>query len=105
MVRVGAVLSWGPAMKFSLAWLCDHLEGKSSAVEMAQRLTAVGVNVELQETSGDDVVWDVDVTTNRPDAMNHRGLAREAARAGGGTLRPLRVRGPGGAAPAGKAGG
>jgi hypothetical protein len=31
----------------------------------------------------------VDVTTNRPDAMNHRGLAREAATAGCGTLRPL----------------
>jgi len=89
-------------MKFSLAWLCDHLEGKSSAVEMAQRLTAVGVNVELQETSGDDVVWDVDVTTNRPDAMNHRGLAREAAAAGCGTLRPLAVRVPEGATPVGK---
>ena len=36
-----------------------------------------------------DEVWDVDVTTNRPDAMNHRGLAREAAAAGCGALKPL----------------
>jgi phenylalanyl-tRNA synthetase beta chain len=34
-----------------------------------------------------DEIWDVDVTTNRPDAMNHRGLAREAAAAGCGTLK------------------
>lgn len=36
-----------------------------------------------------DEVWDVDVTANRPDAMNHRGLAREAAAAGCGSLKPL----------------
>ena len=36
--------------------------------------TSAGINVELQRAgSGDDEIWDVDVTTNRPDAMNHRG--------------------------------
>jgi len=69
---------------------------------MAARLTAAGMNVELQEPSGDDVVWDVDVTTNRPDAMNHRGLAREAAAAGCGTLKPLAVKVPEGGTPVGK---
>jgi phenylalanyl-tRNA synthetase beta chain len=79
-------------MKFSLQWLREHLEGDPPADEMAARLTAAGMNVELQESSGDDVVWDVDVTTNRPDAMNHRGLAREAAAAGCGALKPLAIR-------------
>jgi phenylalanyl-tRNA synthetase beta chain len=69
---------------------------------MAERLTAAGMNVELQEPSGDDLIWDVDVTTNRPDAMNHRGLAREAAAAGCGALKPLAVRVPEGTTPVGK---
>ncbi|MGE5235722.1 MAG: phenylalanine--tRNA ligase subunit beta [Acidobacteriota bacterium] len=78
-------------MRFSLAWLRDHLDSPLDADELARRLTAAGMNVEVRESAGDDEVWDVDVTTNRPDAMNHRGLAREAAAAGCGTLRPLAV--------------
>ncbi|HVN32192.1 MAG TPA: phenylalanine--tRNA ligase subunit beta [Thermoanaerobaculaceae bacterium] len=89
-------------MRISLGWLITHLEGPLPAAEMAARLTAAGMNVELQEPSGDDVVWDVDVTTNRPDAMNHRGLAREAAAAGCGSLKPLVVKVPEGATPVGK---
>ncbi len=77
-------------MKLSLAWLRDHLDGDADADVLAERLTAAGLNVELREKDGDDEVWDVDVTTNRPDAMNHRGLAREAAAAGVAALRPLR---------------
>jgi len=79
-------------MKLSLAWLRDHLNGAAPADELAERLTTVGMNVEFREKSGTDEVWDVDVTANRPDAMNHRGLAREAAAAGCGTLRPLAIR-------------
>ena len=69
-------------MRFSLRWLREHLEGDTPAAEMAERLTAAGMNVELQQPSADDLIWDVDITANRPDAMNHRGLAREAAAAG-----------------------
>ncbi len=76
-------------MKFSLHWLLEHLQDEVPAATLAERLTAAGMNVEMQERSGDDLVWDVDVTANRPDAMNHRGLAREGAAAGCGVLRPL----------------
>lgn len=58
---------------------------------MAERLTAVGLNVELRTLQGNDEVWEVDVTTNRPDCLSHRGLAREAAAAGGGVLKPLKA--------------
>ncbi|MEP0774304.1 MAG: phenylalanine--tRNA ligase subunit beta, partial [Acidobacteriota bacterium] len=77
-------------MRFLLSWLREHLNGcQLEAAELAERLTAVGFNVELREPAGGegepgDEVWDVDVTTNRPDAMNHRGLAREAASLGAG---------------------
>ncbi len=76
-------------MRFSLAWLRDHLDGGTSADELAAKLTAAGMNVELREQDGGDETWDVDVTANRPDAMNHRGLAREGAAAGCGGLKPL----------------
>lgn len=85
-------------MKLSLAWLLDYLDGAPPAADLAARLTAVGVNVELRQpvtTAGPapaDEVWDVDITSNRPDLMNHRGLAREAAAAGCGTLRQLPLR-------------
>ncbi len=82
-------------MRFLLSWLREHLsECRLEAAELAARLTAVGFNVELREPADGegkpgDEVWEVDVTTNRPDAMNHRGLAREAAAVGAGELRPL----------------
>jgi len=88
-------------MKLSLAWLRDHLEGAPSADELAKRLTACGMNVEVREPAGPDEIWDVDVTTNRPDAMNHRGLAREAVAAACGTLKPLAINITEGATPVG----
>jgi phenylalanyl-tRNA synthetase beta chain len=89
-------------MKLSLSWLLDYLVGAGEPAELAARLTAVGMNVELrepvaQELSGGapqppDEVWDVDITSNRPDVLSHRGLAREAAAAGCGTLKTLPLR-------------
>ena len=76
-------------MKFSLGWLREHVELPEDAVEVARRLTAIGHSVEGIEGEGDAAVLDVDVTTNRPDCMNHRGLARELATAFARPLRPL----------------
>ncbi len=78
-------------MRVLYRWLCDHLEAPLPPAEMAERLTAAGLNVELRQPFGEDEVWEVDVTTNRPDCLSHRGLAREAATAGAGTLKPLKV--------------
>ena len=39
----------------------------------------------------DDPVFDVNVTPNRQDAMGVRGIARDLAAAGIGTLKPLAV--------------
>ncbi len=66
-------------MRFSRHWLSDYVELPASADELARRLTACGHAVEQIETVGDDVVFDVDVTTNRPDVMCHFGMAREIA--------------------------
>jgi len=42
-------------------------------------LTDVGIGVEGISGSGADTVFEVEIGTNRPDAMNHYGVAREAA--------------------------
>ncbi|MGE5232624.1 MAG: phenylalanine--tRNA ligase subunit beta [Acidobacteriota bacterium] len=82
-------------MKFSYRWLADYVElgapSAAAAEDLGRRLTAVGLNVEAIDpigAHGDDFVLDADITTNRPDCMNHLGLAREAAVALG---KPLRV--------------
>ena len=76
-------------MIFDSEWLIEHLAGAPDLDTLADRLTDCGCLVELREHGDGAEKWDVEVTTNRPDAMNHRGLAREAALATGATLRPL----------------
>jgi phenylalanyl-tRNA synthetase beta chain len=78
-------------MKFDSAWLIDHLDGAVDPDTLSERLTDCGFLVELREPGDGAEVWDVEVTTNRPDAMNHRGLAREAAVVSGLALRPLSI--------------
>lgn len=66
-------------MLFSRNWLAQYVDLPEDPAELARRLTLAGMAVEQIERRGDDYVLDVDVTTNRPDCMNHLGLAREAA--------------------------
>lgn len=78
-------------MLFSRDWLSEYVE-LPPAPAVALALTEVGLAVEGQESRGADTIFDVDVTTNRTDAMNHFGIARELATKLG---RPLRVPQPG----------
>lgn len=66
-------------MLFSRNWLAQYVDLPDDPAELARRLTLAGMAVEQIERKGDDFVFDVDVTTNRPDCMSHLGLAREAA--------------------------
>jgi phenylalanyl-tRNA synthetase beta chain len=67
-------------VKFSFSWLASYLPGPAPDPKaLADRLTAVGFIVEGVEGEGAGTVYDVEITANRPDAMNHRGLAREVA--------------------------
>ena len=67
-------------MKFRLEWLGQYLPGElPDLATLRRRLTDVGFIVEGTEGEGRDAVLEVELTANRPDGMNHRGLAREAA--------------------------
>lgn len=69
-------------MKFSHAWLRDYVDLPDDAREVGRRLTSAGIPLEgLEGDAGDPpgVVYDFDIFGNRPDCMNHLGLAREIA--------------------------
>lgn len=66
-------------MNISYNWLKDLVEVDLSPQETAEKLTSVGLAVEGVHPHGDDFVLDVDLTSNRGDALSHLGTARELA--------------------------
>lgn len=46
---------------------------------IAERLTLAGLAVDTIEEVGDDTHFEFDITSNRPDALSHFGIAREVA--------------------------
>ena len=75
-------------MKFSRHWLNDYIDLSGLGDnELARRFNEIGHAVESVETHGDDTVFDLEITTNRVDAMSHLGMARELAAALGREVR------------------
>ena len=66
-------------MKISPHWLCDFVDIPVDYLRLADELTLAGVAVEGISGEGDNTVYEMEITTNRPDAMNHYGVAREAS--------------------------
>ncbi len=69
-------------MKILTSWLRHYLPALSvSDRQLADDLTLRGIAVEGVHTLGPDNghLFEMDITTNRVDAMNHYGIAREAA--------------------------
>ena len=66
-------------MKISPQWLRDFVDIPVDYIRLADELTLAGVAVEGISGEGDNTVFEMEITTNRPDAMNHYGVAREAS--------------------------
>jgi len=66
-------------MRLSANWIRDFVDLTVDDNRLASDLTDVGIGVEGIEGHGADTVFEVEIGTNRPDAMNHYGVAREAA--------------------------
>jgi phenylalanyl-tRNA synthetase beta chain len=66
-------------MKLSPHWIRDFVDLSVDDLRLAEDLTAVGIAVEGISGAGADTVFEMEIGTNRPDAMNHYGVAREAA--------------------------
>jgi len=79
-------------MKILTKWLRSYLpELALSDAQLAEDLTLRGIAVEgiFDLGAGNGSLYEMDITTNRVDAMNHYGIAREAATIYGLALRPL----------------
>ena len=93
-------------MKFSHAWLEEHVAIREDPARVGARLTAAGLPLDGLEGEGAAAVYDFDIFPNRPDCMSHVGLAREYAALTGASLRKpptapaLRQAGPPASGPA-----
>ena len=73
-------------------WIRSYVPGLTLPDrELAEALTLRGIAVEgiFELGPGNGSLFEMDITTNRVDAMNHYGIAREAAAIGGHKLAPL----------------
>jgi phenylalanyl-tRNA synthetase beta chain len=67
-------------MLVSLNWLRDYVPLQMPIAELESRLMMSGLNHEAtRQAAADDVVIDLEVTSNRPDCLGHLGVAREIA--------------------------
>jgi phenylalanyl-tRNA synthetase beta chain len=79
-------------MKILTKWLRAYLPGLAvDDAQLAEDLTLRGIAVEgiYSLGEGNGSLYEMDITTNRVDAMNHYGVAREAATIYGLKLNPL----------------
>jgi phenylalanyl-tRNA synthetase beta chain len=76
-------------MKLSPNWIRDFVDLNVDDRRLAEDLTDVGLGVEGFSGSGADLIFEMEIGTNRPDAMNHYGVAREAAAIYDLPLKPL----------------
>ena len=75
-------------MKVSLNWLSDYVDVSIRVDDLCKLLTRIGLNVEGTIEAGDDLVIDLEVTSNRSDCLGHLGVAREIAAATGKKFSP-----------------
>jgi phenylalanyl-tRNA synthetase beta chain len=84
-------------MKLSPQWLRDFVDLAVNDHRLADDLTLAGIAVEAVSGTGNDTVFEMEITTNRPDAMNHYGVARECSALYDLPLKPIEPKLPGAA--------
>lgn len=62
-----------------LSWLKDYINITLTPKELGERLTEVGVTTERITKTNDDVIFEFEITPNRPDLLSIIGIAREIA--------------------------
>ncbi len=66
-------------MKVTYNWIKEYLDLKASPQALARKLTMAGLNVEALDEVGGDWVYDIEVTSNRPDWLSVVGIVHEVA--------------------------
>jgi phenylalanyl-tRNA synthetase beta chain len=76
-------------MKLSPNWLRDFVDLQVNYHQLADEITLAGIAVEGITGEDEKTVFEMEITTNRPDAMNHYGVARECSALYDLPLKPL----------------
>src|SRR5437667_12036900 len=66
-----------PTMKVSLNWLREFVEIPVEPQKLKDDLKGLGLGAESVSAAGDDWIFELETTTNRPDCLSHYGVARE----------------------------
>jgi phenylalanyl-tRNA synthetase beta chain len=67
-------------MRFVTSWIREFVEIPADDAQLAEDFSMAGVAIESRGTAENgEPVFEADITTNRPDLMNHYGVAREAS--------------------------
>lgn len=61
------------------SWLREFLQTKATPKQIKEYLSLCGPSVERIDKQGKEVVYVIEITSNRPDSMSVAGIAREAA--------------------------
>lgn len=77
-------------MKVTYNWLKDFVEIKIRPLALADRLTMAGLEVVSLEERNGDFVYEIEITSNRPDWLSVEGIAREISAITGCKLRAPR---------------
>ncbi|MEZ5306852.1 MAG: phenylalanine--tRNA ligase subunit beta [Pyrinomonadaceae bacterium] len=66
-------------MLISRNWLLELVEFELNDTELGETLTLIGLEIDGVHENGDDMIFDIEVTSNRGDCLSHLGVARELA--------------------------
>ncbi len=78
-------------MRILPAWLREFVNIAADDRQLAEDLTSAGIAVESVEEERGSTFYEMDLTTNRVDAMNHYGVAREASAIYNVALKPVEL--------------
>lgn len=78
-------------MKVLYEWLKEFVDVRSTPAELRERLSLAGIAIDAIDDSPAGPILEADLTSNRPDALGHRGFAREIAALERTRLKPLEI--------------
>src|SRR5215469_13677071 len=81
-------------MRISPTWLREYVDLKVNDRQLADDLTLAGIAVESVREIDGQTLFEMEIGTNRPDAMCHYGVARECSAMYDLTLKPVKPKLP-----------
>jgi len=79
-------------MKVTYSWLKDFVNLKIAPAQLAEKLTMAGLEVVSLEEAAGDSVFEIEITSNRPDWLSVLGIAREVGAICGLKLKTVKLK-------------